>query len=80
MPVKRARALCPEADTRPLVEARLRPAFEATLEVAGTFAARYEVQPPKAAQTRFLAGCGAPRRDGPGRGAQWRAALRDKPH
>jgi protein ImuB len=45
MPLKRAKALCPEAEVRPLVEARLRPAFEALLAVASEFATRFELQP-----------------------------------
>ncbi len=46
MPLKQARAVCPEAEVRPLVEARLSPPFEALLSVVGEFTGRFEVQPP----------------------------------
>lgn len=46
MPLKRARAVCPEAEVRSLVEARLSSPFEALLSVVGEFTGRFEVQPP----------------------------------
>lgn len=46
MPLRRARALCPDAEVRPLVEARLRPSWDALLEIAGEFTGRFEAQPP----------------------------------
>jgi nucleotidyltransferase/DNA polymerase involved in DNA repair len=46
MPLKRAKALCPDAEIRPLAHLRQRAPFEALLEVASEFASRFEVQPP----------------------------------
>jgi len=46
MLVQRARALCPDAEVRPLVESRLRAHFEAVLDVVNGFTNRCEVQPP----------------------------------
>ena len=46
MPLKRAQALCPDAEIRPLVESRLRTQFESVLDIVNGFASRCEVQPP----------------------------------
>ena len=77
MPVKRARALCPEAEIRPLVETRLQPVFEAALDIIGEFAARFEVQPSLAgADPLFWLDIGAAH-DLPALVQQLRTALRD---
>jgi protein ImuB len=46
MALRRAKALCLDADVRPLSQLRQRAPFEALLEVAGEFASRFEVEPP----------------------------------
>lgn len=46
MSLKRAQALCPDAEVRPLVESRLREHFEGVLAIVSRFASRYEVQLP----------------------------------